>query len=172
MDRVPERRRQEAGTDLELAPASLPDAGALDAAAAAGDYPTFRAALAPSPTEAEVKKELTDAAALITRYAGQSTVPLWRAPYGTSNLTVRTWAAEAGWTKHIKWDIDTIDWRSVAEGGPTARDMTLKVVNNARSGSIVLMHLGGYQTLDALQPMIDGLRSRGFALTTVSDLAH
>ncbi len=50
--------------------------------------------------------------------------------------------------------------------------MTLKVVNGATSGSIVLMHLGGYETLDALQSMIDGLRSRGFTLTTVSDLAQ
>jgi peptidoglycan/xylan/chitin deacetylase (PgdA/CDA1 family) len=100
------------------------------------------------------------------------TQPFWRAPYAVSNLAVRTWAAEIGWTKHVKWDIDTIDWRRMADGGPTAQSMTLKVVNNATSGSIVLMHLGGYQTLDALQSMIDGLRSRGFTLTTVSDLAQ
>jgi peptidoglycan/xylan/chitin deacetylase (PgdA/CDA1 family) len=138
--------------------------GAADAA--------FCAALKPSPTEAEVKAELTSAATLITLQTGMTTVPLYRAPYGTSNLTVRTWAAEAGWTKHVKWDVDTIDWKSVASGGPTAREITLKVVNTAKSGSIVLMHLGGYQTLDALQSMIDGLRSRGFTLTTVSDLAQ
>ena len=72
----------------------------------------------------------------------------------------------------MKWDVDTIDWRPISDGGPTARSMTLKVVNNAKSGSIVLMHLGGYETLDALQGMIDGLRARGFTLTTVSDLAQ
>jgi peptidoglycan-N-acetylglucosamine deacetylase len=50
--------------------------------------------------------------------------------------------------------------------------MTLKVVNNAKSGSVVLMHLGGFETPDALPSIIDGLRSRGFILTTVSDLAQ
>ncbi|HUQ43511.1 MAG TPA: polysaccharide deacetylase family protein [Candidatus Limnocylindria bacterium] len=133
---------------------------------------TFCRSLAPSPTEAEVKLELTEGDRWIREYAGMVTTPLWRAPYGVSNLDVRTWAAEVGWTKHVKWDIDTIDWRPISDGGPTARSMTLKVVNGAKSGSIVLMHLGGYETLDALQSMIDGLRSRGFTLTSVSDVAQ
>ena len=47
LDRVAERRRHETGTDLELTPATLPDAAALDAAVAAGDYAAYRAAVAP-----------------------------------------------------------------------------------------------------------------------------
>jgi ribosome-associated translation inhibitor RaiA len=47
LDRVPERRRREVGSDLEVTPALLPDAATLDSAVAAGDYPAFRAALAP-----------------------------------------------------------------------------------------------------------------------------
>ena len=128
--------------------------------------------LKPGPTEAEVKKELVDGDTWIREYTGMQTIPLWRAPFGVSNSTVRTWAAEVGWTKHVDWDVDTIDWKPISQGGPTARSMTLKVVNGATSGSIVLMHLGGYETLDALQSMIDGLRSRGFTLTTVSDMAQ
>jgi hypothetical protein len=38
------------------------------------------------------------------------------------------------------------------------------------SGSIVLMHLGGYATLDALPSVVSQLRSRGFQLTTASDM--
>lgn len=129
-------------------------------------------ALAPSPTEAEVKAELTEAETWIELYAGMGAQPFWRAPYGASNTQVRTWAAEVGYTKHAKWDIDTVDWRPISDGGPTATEMTLKVVNSATSGSVVLMHLGGYETLDALQSMIDGLRSRGFVLTTLSDMAR
>lgn len=136
-----------------------------------GAEATFCRTLGPSPTEAEVKTELIDGDIWIQEYTGMPTSPLWRAPYGVHNATVRTWAAEVGWAKHIDWDIDTIDWKPIGQGGPTARSMTLKVVNGATSGSIVLMHLGGYETLDALQSMIDGLRSRGFTLSTVSDLA-
>jgi ribosome-associated translation inhibitor RaiA len=47
LDRIPERRRHETGSDLELTPATLPDAAALDAAVDAGDYAAFRGALAP-----------------------------------------------------------------------------------------------------------------------------
>jgi peptidoglycan/xylan/chitin deacetylase (PgdA/CDA1 family) len=131
---------------------------------------TYCTSLAPSPTEAEVKKELIDGQFWIKNYSGMNTQPIWRAPYGSYNSTVLTWAAQAGWTKHVKWDVDTIDWKPVKDGGPTARSMTLKVVNNAKSGSVVLMHLGGYETPDALQAMIDGLRGRGYVLTTLSDM--
>lgn len=136
-----------------------------------GAEATFCNTLKPGPTEAEVKRELVDGDFWIREYTDMPTTPLWRAPYGVSNSTVRTWAAEVGWTKHVDWDIDTIDWKPINQGGPTARSMTLKVVNGAMSGSIVLMHLGGYETLDTLQSMIDGLRSRGFTLSTVSDLS-
>jgi peptidoglycan/xylan/chitin deacetylase (PgdA/CDA1 family) len=46
------------------------------------------------------------------------------------------------------------------------------VVGNARDGSIVLMHLGGYETRDALKAMIPALRDRGFLLTSLSDLLN
>jgi peptidoglycan/xylan/chitin deacetylase (PgdA/CDA1 family) len=67
------------------------------------------------------------------------------------------------------WDIDTIDWKPTNQGGPTAQQIATKVVTNAQSGSIVLMHLGGYETLDALHLMVPGLRDRGFLLTSISD---
>jgi peptidoglycan/xylan/chitin deacetylase (PgdA/CDA1 family) len=126
--------------------------------------------LAPAPTASQVKQELVDGEYWINRYSGMTTKPFWRAPYGSANASVLSWAAQAGWAKHFKWDIDTIDWKPIAGGGPTARSMTLKVVNNAKSGSVVLMHLGGFETPDALQSMIDGLRGRGFVLTTLSDM--
>jgi peptidoglycan/xylan/chitin deacetylase (PgdA/CDA1 family) len=133
---------------------------------------TFCKTLEPSPTQAQVQKELLDAEAVITSATGMSPKPFWRAPYGSYNSTVLTWAAQVGYTKHFKWDIDTIDWKPISDGGPTARAITLKVVNGARQGSVVLMHLGGYETPNALQAMIDGLRSRGFVLTTLSDMAQ
>ena len=81
-------------------------------------------------------------------------------------------AAAVGYTKTIMWDIDTIDWRTVAEGGPTAGAMVSKVVTNARTGSIVLMHLGGWNTFDALPSMVARLRATGLQPTTVTDLVH
>jgi peptidoglycan/xylan/chitin deacetylase (PgdA/CDA1 family) len=133
---------------------------------------TYCKTLAPTPTKAQVQKELLDAEAWIHQYTGMTPRGFWRAPYGSVNMNVLTWAAQVGYPKQFKWDIDTIDWKPIADGGPTARSMTLKVVGTAKSGSVVLMHLGGFETPDALQSMIDGLRSRGFVLTTLSDLAQ
>ena len=79
-------------------------------------------------------------------------------------------AAQAGYTKTIMWSLDTIDWRPLAEGGPTAEQIASTVVTSSGSGSIILMHLGGYETLDALRIMVPALRERGLLLTSVSDL--
>jgi peptidoglycan/xylan/chitin deacetylase (PgdA/CDA1 family) len=68
------------------------------------------------------------------------------------------------------WDIDTIDWRPEAEGGPTAAFMVKKVLDNARGGSIVLMHLGGFNTYEALPAMVAGLKARGLELVTLADM--
>jgi peptidoglycan/xylan/chitin deacetylase (PgdA/CDA1 family) len=68
------------------------------------------------------------------------------------------------------WDIDTIDWRPVADGGPTAAQIVTKVVTNARGGSIVLMHLGGYHTFEALPQMVEGLRARGLEPVKLSEM--
>ena len=71
------------------------------------------------------------------------------------------------------WDVDTIDWRPISDGGPTADDIVAKVVSRAEGGSIVLMHDGGgprSETLAALPQVIDTLRARGFGFATVSEL--
>jgi len=47
LDQTEERRKVENGTHKELLPANPVDAAALDAAVGPGDYPAFRAALAP-----------------------------------------------------------------------------------------------------------------------------
>ena len=47
LGQTPERRKAEAGTHHELTPSVAVDAAALDAAVTAGDYPSYRAAVAP-----------------------------------------------------------------------------------------------------------------------------
>jgi peptidoglycan-N-acetylglucosamine deacetylase len=137
-----------------------------------GGSPTTAPCAGVTPTADFIGKELTDAAAILARLSGQQPVPYWRPPYGSVNQAVRDAAASAGYTKTFMWDIDTIDWKPIADGGPTAQQIATKVISNAQDGSIVLMHLGGYETLDALRIMIPGLRDRGFLLTSLSDLLN
>ena len=137
-----------------------------------GGSPTTAPCAGITPTADFIRKELTDAATILTQLSGQQPVPYWRPPYGSVNAAVRDAAASVGYTKTFMWDIDTIDWKPIADGGPTAQQIASKVVGNARDGSIVLMHLGGYETLDALKIMIPTLRDRGFLLTSLSDLLN
>jgi len=119
-----------------------------------------------------IRRELTDAEAVLRSGTGQNPQPYWRPPYGSTNQVVLDAAASVGYTRTFLWDIDTVDWKPIADGGPTAEQIAANVVGNASNGSNVLLHLGGYETLDALRLIVPGLRERGFTVTSLSDLLN
>ena len=120
------------------------------------------------PSAAFVAAELRDADAIIAGIAGRHTTPYWRPPFGALDTTLAGVAASAGYPYTIMWSTDTIDWRTVADGGPTASDIAAKVIAGRKAGAIVLMHLGGWNTRDALPAMVQGLRAAGYNPTTIS----
>lgn len=122
------------------------------------------------PTTAQIQAELTQAEQVIRDLTGWEPAPYWRPPFGAYDAHARSAAASIGYTKTLIWDVDTIDWLRTVDGGPTAASMQDKVVANATRGSIVLMHLGGYHTYDALPGMVLRLRQAGLTPTTISDL--
>jgi peptidoglycan/xylan/chitin deacetylase (PgdA/CDA1 family) len=124
------------------------------------------------PSAAFIGSQLTSAATLIQARSGQSPVPYWRPPYGAHNAAVRAAAAAAGYPKTVMWHVDTIDWRRPppADTGPTTVQMIAKVVSKVGNGSIVLMHLGGWNTHLALPGIVRGLAGRGLQPTSLSDL--
>lgn len=66
------------------------------------------------------------------------------------------------------WHQDTKDWRS-----PGVQVIANNVLDNARSGDIVLMHdfvHRSSQTYEALRIILPELKRRGYSLVTVSDL--
>lgn len=71
-------------------------------------------------------------------------------------------AASAGY-RLCFWDVDTLDWRR-----RNASQIQQTVYNELRPGAVVLAHLHGRHTLEALPGLIDGIRSRGFALDGLS----
>src|SRR5688572_24849278 len=119
-----------------------------------------------------IRKELTDTEAILRNGTGQEPQAYWRPPYGSISQAVLDAAASAGYTKTFMWDIDTIDWKPISDGGPTAAQIAAKVINSSVNGSNVLFHLGGYETLDSLRLIVPGLRDRGFRLTSLSDLLN
>ena len=123
------------------------------------------------PGASRVRRELTEAAAIIEAGTGRTPLPLWRPPYGAYDAGVLDAAASVGYTTTALWDVDTIDWRPTADGGPTAPQIAGRVVDASVGGSVVLMHLGGWHTLEALPSIVHRLRGeRDLLPTSLSDL--
>ncbi|HEX6867942.1 MAG TPA: polysaccharide deacetylase family protein, partial [Candidatus Limnocylindrales bacterium] len=128
-------------------------------------HPDFR-----DLSTAQIRDELVRTDAAFVDAIGRSSRPWFRPPFGGVDDRVLRDVGAAGYSRTIMWDIDTIDWRPVADGGPSADDLVATVVSRAQGGSIVLMHLGGFNTLDALPDMVAGLRSKGLTPVTLEDM--
>lgn len=137
-----------------------------------GGSPTTAPCPATPATASFVQQELTQAATIIRAGTSQEPAPYWRPPYGYTTSGISAAASAIGYTKTIMWTVDTIDWRPVSgtPAGPTASQIADKVVANVHNGGIALMHLGGYNTYDALPSMLARLRAAGLTPTTISDI--
>lgn len=91
-------------------------------------------------------------------------VTLFRPPYGAFNNDVKDIAQELG-LKIILWNVDSLDWRKT-----DYKTIVNRVEKNTHSGSIILMHEGHKNTLEALPLILHDLQSKGYKFVTVSDL--
>jgi peptidoglycan/xylan/chitin deacetylase (PgdA/CDA1 family) len=129
------------------------------------DHPNFTELSA-----AQIRDQLRRTEDVVADATGRSTAPFFRPPYGAHDRSARDAVGAAGWSYTVMWDVDTIDWREVKDGGPTAEDIRSKVISRSEGGSIVLMHLGGWHTLEALPGLVDGLRAKGLEPVTLHRL--
>jgi peptidoglycan/xylan/chitin deacetylase (PgdA/CDA1 family) len=91
-------------------------------------------------------------------------LPYWRPPFGDYNSDILTQTRAMGLAT-VTWSVDPADYNA-----PGVQTIIDRVVNNARPGSIVLLHDGYFfrwQTAQALPAIITGLRARGFILATL-----
>lgn len=101
----------------------------------------------------------------LERITGNKTT-LYRAPYGEYNDTVIKTAQENGYFT-IQWNLDTLDYK-----GLTGEEMWNRLKNKLDKGSIILSHNGTNHTADSLDMLIKNIKSKGFKVTTVSDLIY
>jgi peptidoglycan-N-acetylglucosamine deacetylase len=125
-------------------------------------------------TSTEIRDELRRTEAAVAPYCSQDLKPFFRPPNGGYDADVLAAVGAGGYRYTITWDIDTIDWRPTANDppGPTTDQIVAKVLDRARGGSIVLDHLGGYETLDALPRVVGGLTGAGFQLVNLGELVR
>lgn len=88
---------------------------------------------------------------------------LYAPPYGEYNDTVLSAADELGYTT-IMWSIDTIDWQR-----PPTEIIINRVMKKLHNGAIILIHPTEV-TSKALPELIKQIQSKGYTISTVSDI--
>lgn len=119
-----------------------------------------------SLSELDAQLERTDEA--IERGTGLREPRLFRPPYGSGTPEIFSALGRYDEAAVVLWDVDTNDWAM-----PGSDVITAAVLEQARPGSIVLMHDGGgdrTQTADALPGVIEGLLGRGYRFARIDDL--
>ncbi len=111
------------------------------------------------------KLELTTSIEKIEKITNKK-VELFRAPYGAYNNSLIEQADGLG-LKTIQWDVDSLDWK-----GLSAQDITIRIVNNAKNGSIILCHNNSEHILDALPMILDRLQKKGYTITNIGNLVY
>ena len=113
----------------------------------------------------KVREELSNCSSLIKDITGKD-VELFRAPYGAYSNTVIDTASELGMTT-IQWDVDSLDWK-----GLSAEDITTRILNQVKNGSIILCHNNSDHIVDALPMILDRLQKRGYKVTSIGELIY
>jgi peptidoglycan/xylan/chitin deacetylase (PgdA/CDA1 family) len=95
---------------------------------------------------------------------------LFRPPYGSRSPEALAWlGAQDDGPTMVLWDVEADDWAM-----PGAAAITGTVLDQARPGSVVLLHDGGgdrSQTAEALPGIIEGLLADGYRFARVEELA-
>ena len=115
----------------------------------------------------DVRKEEAGGAAAITAATGAGHPDLFRPPYGSYTPDMLRLLGERGYRAMVMWDVDSLDWT-----GLSAEDLVARVLSMVKPGSVVLMHVGGENTVKALPEILDGLEARGLRPVTVRTLLN
>ncbi|MBK5246018.1 MAG: polysaccharide deacetylase family protein [Peptostreptococcaceae bacterium] len=121
-------------------------------------------------TEDEVSADIMESTNIMKDTIGY-TPTMFRFPYGEYNNRLLNVLGEHGYQYAIMWTIDSHDWAETMNGvNVTEQYIIDRVLNKASDNGIVLMHVGGSQTANALPEIITGLRDAGYELVRMDEL--
>ncbi|MDD4688566.1 MAG: polysaccharide deacetylase family protein [Eubacteriales bacterium] len=116
-------------------------------------------------SETEMSNEILDCDKRIFNLTKKK-LGLFRPPYGDYNNSVVS-VAESVDHKVIQWDVDSLDWQDLS-----AQEITKRVMDKTKSGSIILLHLGAKNTPEALDILLPELIKKGYKPVKVSSLIY
>ena len=119
-----------------------------------------------SPSFVREEIEKTDA---LIRAAGHENPPHFRPPYGKKLFALPFYLSQNN-RRTITWDIEPESFPAVAK---SSEAITKYVLDRAQNGSIILLHVmydPQKKSLNAVKPIIEGLKQKGFRFATVSEL--
>ncbi|MET7618554.1 polysaccharide deacetylase family protein [Streptomyces sp. NPDC005408] len=116
-------------------------------------------------SEADAYAEITDCAERLRRLTGS--IGTWFRPSRAKDATplVTRLAARAGYPHVLSYDVDSLDFTS-----PGATAVVRNVTGQIRRGSVVSLHFGYPDTVDALPALLDDLDRRGLRAVTTTEL--
>ncbi|RPF45375.1 peptidoglycan/xylan/chitin deacetylase (PgdA/CDA1 family) [Streptomyces sp. Ag109_G2-6] len=115
--------------------------------------------------EAEAYAEITGCAQRLKRLTGS--IGTWFRPSQTQNASplVQKLAQRAGYPHVLSYDVDSLDFTS-----PGAATVVSNVTGTIHGGSVVSLHFGYADTVDAMPPLLEELARRKLRAVTTTEL--
>ena len=115
-------------------------------------------------TEEECRSELLTLHQKIKDWTGVD-MRFFRPPYDACSPELIRTARKYGYTT-VSWDCDAMDWK-----GCSAEAVVNAICRNSqlKNGSIIRMHLGPENTVEALETIIQNLKERGYDFVPLSE---
>ena len=108
-------------------------------------------------------QELRECNQRITNITGKP-IEVFRCPYGAYNNAVLD-AIEGENMIAVQWDVDSLDWKGIS-----SQEITTRVLDRVKNGSIILCHNNADNIVDALVMILARLTAQGYEVTSVGDL--
>ncbi|WP_092746037.1 polysaccharide deacetylase family protein [Acidovorax valerianellae] len=117
--------------------------------------------------------EIGRASARLREITGKAPLPIFRAPGGKTSPRLLAVAKSCGYA-HVGWSPAGFLGDELPSEQFSNAALLKKALDNIRSGDILLAHLGIWSRKDpwaptVLEPLIDGLKQRGFCFKTLND---
>ena len=113
----------------------------------------------------EIRKELQDNIKLVEDITG-FTPKLFRPPYGYYNNDLID-VCESLNLSCIEWSVDSLDWK-----GLSASELSGRVINQAKNGSIVLFHNNSDNIIDGLKMVLTYFQTKQTEVVSIGDLIY